>query len=280
MVIGPTPPGTGVIKLHFFETSSKATSPLSLKPDLVLVGVLQLDDLAQLFTNSFIVNQSGMIKTIRRKIKTGSGRYFKYSFKNIIPTSKTLDVTSDWEKTSTSMINDFDRWQKIRFSTLNDSVQSLFKSGDLGPSLLNYYINYPDRVTIFNSPNHPATQFAIQEMNKDFEEMKDFCYENNSKLIFINIPMNYFTGHEVIRTPSDVLNTYFEDNNNIDSIYQSVATTNNLPYIELTNHFIGLQNKYDYLFKYDGHPNKKGYEEIGNYIGKQLIEGSHLLKKE
>ena len=28
-----------------------------LKPDLVLVGVLQLDDLAQLFTNSFIVNQ-------------------------------------------------------------------------------------------------------------------------------------------------------------------------------------------------------------------------------
>src|SRR5450755_2913171 len=29
MVIGPTPPGTGVIKLHLGETSANATSPLS-----------------------------------------------------------------------------------------------------------------------------------------------------------------------------------------------------------------------------------------------------------
>ena len=33
-------------------------------------------------------------------------------------------------------------------------------------------------------------------------------------------------------------------------------------YIELTEHFVGLQNKSEYFFKYDGHPNKKGYEEI------------------
>ena len=43
-------------------------------------------------------------------------------------------------------------------------------------------------------------------------------------------------------------------------------------YIELTEHFVGLQNKSEYFFKYDGHPNKKGYEEIAEYIGKHLIE--------
>lgn len=250
-----------------------------LKPDLVLVGVLQLDDLAQLFTNSFIVNQSSTIKSIFRKIKTGSLRFLKYSFKSIIPSSKTLDITSDWEKISISMISDFSRWQNIRFSTLNDSVQSLFKNGNLAPSLLDYYINYPDRITIFNNQNHPATKFAIQEMKKDFNEMKDICYNHNSDLIFINIPMNYFTGHEVIRTPSDVLNPYFEKNNNIDPIYRSVANANGLPYIELTDHFIGLQNKSEYLFKYDGHPNENGYEEIANYIGSQLIEHNHLVKR-
>ena len=31
MVIGPTPPGTGVIKLHLGETSAKATSPFKCK---------------------------------------------------------------------------------------------------------------------------------------------------------------------------------------------------------------------------------------------------------
>jgi hypothetical protein len=29
IVIGPTPPGTGVMTLAFFDTSSKATSPTS-----------------------------------------------------------------------------------------------------------------------------------------------------------------------------------------------------------------------------------------------------------
>lgn len=58
----------------------------------------------------------------------------------------------------------------------------------------------------------------------------------------------------------------------MDSIYRSIADTNELPYIELTEHFIGLQSKSDYFFKYDGHPNEKGYEEIAKNIGKQLIE--------
>jgi lysophospholipase L1-like esterase len=248
-----------------------------LKPDLVLVGVLQIDDLAQLFTYSFVARESSPFKTIMRKIKTGSLRFMQYSFKNILGSSKTLDITSDWKKISTSMVSDFNRWQDIRFSALDDSVQSLFKSGNLAPSLLDYYINYPDRITIFNNQNHPATIYAAQEMTNDFKEMNIICDEQNSDLIFVNIPMNYFTGHEVIRTPSDVLNTYFKNNNNIDSIYQSVANANNLPYIELTDHFIGLQDKSDYLFKYDGHPNEKGYAEIGNYIGKQLIENKYIF---
>jgi len=77
-----------------------------------------------------------------------------------------------------------------------------------------------------------------------------------------------------------VLNPYFEKNNNIDPIYRSVAYANDLPYIELTDHFIGLQNKSNYLFKYDGHPNENGYKEIANYIGKQLIEENHLPKRD
>ena len=41
MVIGPTPPGTGVINSHFGATSSYFTSPASLKPDfLVASGTL------------------------------------------------------------------------------------------------------------------------------------------------------------------------------------------------------------------------------------------------
>ena len=177
------------------------------------------------------------------------------------------------------MIASFNNLQKLRFYTLDDSVQSLFKSGNLNPGLLRYYINYFDARIIFNNPNHPATKFSVQEMNKDFKEMRGICDKYNSYLIIINLPSNYFTGHKVIRTPSDVLNSYFETNNNIDTIYRSISNDNNLPYMELTKHFIGLQNKSEYFFRYDGHPNEKGYEEIAKYIGKQLIEQDKLKKE-
>ena len=262
-----------------------------LKPDLVLVGVSQLDDLAQLYEHNFIINQTNVnadsLKTFTRKvkkIKRVSVRYLKYSFKNIFSLlsnreSKMIDIKSNWETSANSIIKNFKHLQKISFYTLDDSVQSLFKSGNLNPGLLNYYINFPDRSIIFNNPNHPATKFSIQEMNKDLKGMRDICDKYNSKLIFINLPRSRFTGHTVIRTPSDVLNSYFETNNNIDPIYRSIADANKLPYIELTDHFIGLQNKSEYFFRYDGHPNEKGYEEIAKHIGKQLVEQDRLRKE-
>jgi len=251
-----------------------------LKPDLVLVGVLQSGDLAQLYENNFIINRKISVRRIKQVVR----KYLKYSFENILSLLsnrelKTIETKSNWKTQSTSKIASFNHFQKLRFYALDDSVQSLFKSGNLNPGLLRYYIIYPDSRNIFNNPNHPATKFAIQEMNKDFKEMRGICDKYNSDLIFINLPVSSFTGHKVIRTPSDVLNSYFETNNNIDPIYHSIANANNLPYMELTKHFIGLQNKSEYFFKYDGHPNEKGYEEIAKYIGKQLIEQNKLEKE-
>lgn len=86
------------------------------------------------------------------------------------------------------------------------------------------------------------------------------------------------TGHKVVRTSTDFLNPYFEKHNHIDSIYRSIAEKNQVPYIELTGHFINLKDKTGYFYKYDGHPNKNGYQEIADYIGKQLIAGDYITK--
>jgi len=271
-----------------YKKYMKKVVPL-LKPDLVLVGVLQANDLAQLYESNFVINQTdanteSFTNFFLRNTKSVIGKYLKHSFNNILSLqsnrkSKTIDIKPNWATSSTSMIENFTLLNKIRFSTLDDTVQSLFKNGNLNPALLNFYISYPDRLTIFNNQNHPATKFSIQEMDKDFKDMKSICDKYNSNLVFINLPTNHFTGHVVIRTPSDVLNSYFETNNNVDPIYRSVANANNLTYIELTKHFIGLQNKSGYFFKYDGHPNEKGYEEIAKFIGEKLIEQG-MLKTE
>ena len=254
-----------------------------LKPDLVLVGVLQLDDLAQLYENNFKEKTSSNPKAISNfsKIKFVFKTYLQYSFNNLIALftkKKPTEIQSEWKEQVSAKIEGYNHLQSIRFCSLNDSLQSLFKTGNLNPGLLEYYIDFTDRPIIFNNPNLSATQFAVREMNKDIVGMKKICTENKCNLVFVNLPYNEFTGHKVIRTPTDeLMNQYLENNNKIDSIYNSVALVNKLPYIELTGYFKSLENKSQYFFLYDGHPTEKGYQEIANYIGKQLID-QNLLK--
>lgn len=248
-----------------------------LKPDLVLVGVLQLDDLAQLFEN----------KLTKSKGNLGSSKYLLKSFLSasfgnyltlLVKEDQVVDIKAEWERSNKGLIESFQGLRQLRFGTLSDTIQMLFKTGNLNPGLLNNYIDFPDRITIFNNPNHPVTQEAIRLMNLDFEKMKEVCDANRAGLLFINLPMNYFTGHIVERMPSDVLNEYFMENNHIDSIYSSIANRNQIPYFQLTQHFKDLAEKEKYFFKYDGHPNKVGYQEIAKETGRYLVENQYFIK--
>jgi hypothetical protein len=117
-------------------------------------------------------------------------------------------------------------------------------------------------------------------MAQDIKEMKVICNNNNCDLVFVNLPTSEYTGHKVIIAPlNNLISNYFVKNNVVDSIYYSIATSNSLNYIELTGHFLSLEDKDKYFFLYDGHPNKKGYEEMANYIGGQLLKFGYLGKE-
>lgn len=258
-----------------------------LKPDLVLTGVLQSDDLAQLFENNSAFTAEDKDEkpvTTTDKIKFAGMSYLNYSFNRLILlfTKNTARVTvynsKDMKAACHAFINKFDYLQKIRFLSFADTIQTLFKTGHLNPGLLRYYIDFPDMAATFNNPKHPFTKLAAKSLQKDLQEMGAVCKENNCRLIIVNLPYNIFVGHKVIRTPDDCMNMYFENNNKVDSIYRSAAELNNLPYIELTEHFKGLKNKTGYFFLYDGHPNKNGYAEFGNYIGQELIHRNLLYR--
>jgi hypothetical protein len=108
--------------------------------------------------------------------------------------------------------------------------------------------------------------------------MKSICTANHSELCFVNLPCHFFTGHKVSIGPADILNPFLETNNKIDSIYRAMAATNGLPYVEMTKEFRQLQDKSAYFFRFDGHPNEKGYDEIARLAGQFLLDSS-LIKR-
>lgn len=262
-----------------------------LKPDLVLVGLLQGDDLAQLYeTHGTFRNQPKAQKQeeeenpgISAKVKYIFTVFLQSSFRNTLEKvkeskRKPIEIKDDWISQAEAIRGAFNPLQQLRFSCLEDTVQQLFITGNLNPGLLHYYINFPDRNFIFNNPSHPATVFAINELKQDVADMKTLCDSTGAALSIISMPANQYTGHQVIRTPMDHLDTWVIENNKIDSIYRSVAETNGLPYIEMTAHFKNLENKSGYFFLFDGHPNEKGYKEIAAQIAVEL-KNRQLIKK-
>lgn len=260
-----------------------------LKPDLVLVGVLQEDDLAQLFelnfktpsapaqTNASVSPANGAAAALREMLTASFSNITGLFRKKQDTHSETIDIKTAWKESATKFLDGLDDINRHRFYTLPDTVQQMFLSGNLNPSLVSGYVKFPDRVAVFNDPGQFATKFAVDQMTKDLENMNAICKKNGASLVFINLPINFFIGHSVVRCPSDVLNPYFEANNKIDSIYASVAGRVQVPYMELTGHFKQLSDKGNYFFRFDGHPNERGYAEIANFVGNQLLT-NNLIK--
>lgn len=265
-----------------YKTSiEKAVSIL--KPDLVLLGVLQLDDLAQIYENAFPETNVKKEKLpVTKKVMYAGKTFLKYSCKNILTLIKRkpqpANITKSWKEAANSYISRLTTTQMNRFNTLQDSVKLLLQNGNLHPGFLHYFFNCPDRVFTFNDPANPNTQFALAGLNKDIEKIKSICTKNGAELLFINLPTHPFTGHHVISGPRDSLNSWLENNNHIDSMYRSVAERNAVPYFELTDSFRALPDKSAYFFRFDAHPTVVGYQKIADLIGLYLIDAGKFSK--
>ncbi|MDX2136086.1 MAG: SGNH/GDSL hydrolase family protein [Saprospiraceae bacterium] len=252
-----------------------------LKPDLVLVGVLQGDDLAQEYESRFMGSdemadgKSGGFSP-GRLLRSGK-QFLKSSFANTLAAmqrsrSGPVDVRKNWEQSAAGIIGGLTPIQKLRFESLDKTMQDMFRTGDINPAILSGQVQYPERIIIFNDPEHPATQFALQTLDKDLKGMKAVCEANGSRLVFCNMPTSYFTGHQVVGSRVDeIAKQVLPYENQIDSMYRAVSTGNGVPYVEMTEHFARLEDKNAYFFRYDGHPNERGYAEIARVIGEQLL---------
>lgn len=245
-----------------------------LKPDLVLLGVNQLDDLAQMYeAGSGRKPEPGLLEGLwtvgRNFVRSSFGNYIRLIAKE--GGSAELKMREVWRKEAERKLKSLDKAETLRYRMLNDTLRTRWLSGDLNPGLMLYYLDFPDRSFVFNDPGHPATREAVSTMGEDLKRMKDLCSRHSAPLVFINMPTNEFTGHRVSRMPTDHLNKLLEENNRIDSIYRAAAEASGMEYMEMTGRFKALEPKDSFFFRYDGHPNRRGYREIAEHVSGEVL---------
>jgi lysophospholipase L1-like esterase len=278
--------GRGGQYTTLYKKNAEHLIPL-MKPDIVLVGVLQGDDLAQLYENHFPLPAATAKRKIGKEALHFISVFLKDSYKNILVlttqpfTRRVYNTREDMKKQAKAIVSNFTRLQAIKYQTLDEATRTMFENGDLNPSLINYGMYFPERMVVFNNPEHPATRQAREALKNDIQAIKNLCEQYQCRLIFVNLPSNVFTGHTVIRnsTTDPLFNDYLYKNNHVDAIYQSTAEAANVPYLEMTELFKKLHPKDKYFYLYDGHPTPLGYEVMGRTVGQYLLD-NHLLISE
>jgi hypothetical protein len=260
-----------------------------LKPRIVVVGVLQADDLAQLYEKHYPLPYQKTSDKIPyyQQLKVFISSAFQESYKNMILLGVRLnpqvpvDIHTIWCKQAREAMSDYSRLQAVRYETFDDTLKAMHERGDLNVSLMNYHMFFPERMLVFNDPRHKATQFALELMRRDIAEMKALCDRNQCTLVFANLPNNCFTGHRVVRNPitDSLFEDYLNTHNHIDLMYRDIAESSNMPYLEMTELFKNLQPRDNYFYLYDGHPTAAGYQVMGQTIGQYLIT-NHLLPEQ
>ncbi|MHB8882711.1 MAG: SGNH/GDSL hydrolase family protein [Thermodesulfovibrionales bacterium] len=259
-----------------YKTYAKKAIPI-LRPNLVIVGLLQGDDLAQLIEDeNRFKNRSTLAVGISRLKSLSLKSVTKKAFKNTLhfmETKGVFDIHDEWLNASKNIINNMPEYPGIRYMTFSPEVRRLFESGNLNPALISYGLYFPDRNSIANDPDNPETKSAIIRMRNDLREIKQICIENKAELLIVNIPCAPFVNHAAVHY-ADMgffLSEHLLQNNRIDSIYQNIARDINAKYLQLTNVFMNESKNHDLYFHYDGHMNKQGHLLLAEEIDKYLV---------
>jgi cytidyltransferase-like protein len=239
-------------------------------PDLVLVGVLQVNDLTDI-----LLNENPEVRSHNRSVSITSiitsvvNKLWPNGLKLVRQwrsDEELADLRSVWRMSVFNLIKNFDPIEKIRYDLLSKDVRTKFESGNLNPQLLRLYIHFPERPFVFNEATNVKSNQILDDLANRMNRLKETSSAHGSDFAVIHLPMNFYTGDEVIRNTFDQLTPYLANQNRIDSLMKFRLDQLQIENLFLTEAFKESNQTEPLFFKYDGHPTPAGHRLIAENI--------------
>lgn len=233
-----------------------------LKPDLVLIGVLQGDDLAQ--------GEADVDIPGRRSSETTPTVSFRSRFIEIIRVilpnlaarlAAVIQPTQrqTWQRQVTALISTDEG--KATFARLEPTIRQLYQEGNLNPGLFAGAIRSPHHMVTTLHLDAPVTRALIAEMSEHLSRIRTLAADHDAEVIVLSIPareyMNRFDLDQTRRlgfhASDEMLNSTAPD----DAI-RMAAETAGLPFASVSPQFRQIAQDRRLFFSYDGHFNIDG----------------------
>ena len=241
-----------------------------LYPDVVIVGVLQGDDLAQMDLPPTPVstlargrepaNALGRHDRLRRL-----ARWLFPHFLQMIDdrVSSSAEVLSDeWKYDAQIFMTAFTAEEKVRLDQLDARVKNAFLSGELNPALIYLSIHRPDYFLQSMDLRAATTKLQISQMSEQLLRIKAAADRINAKVIVVSVPYGIYVSRASYESRQRIgfaVAPEMLTTNSEDEAIRNASRLAGVDFYEFTDQFRHASAQQQFFYELDGHFNRAGH---------------------
>lgn len=270
------------------------------QPDIVLVGLVEADDIAQILgePSTRTSDISAETEKKQRAIQVQTD-YAKLHSEDItsgiisraihallphayeyIAMNKTVDIKGIWRRQVSAYLSYLDDVGMERYQHIDPVIQQKFIRGQLSPGLLILALDDPDHYIKILNPKNSYLTSGYAKLSSYFLDIQTVAQANNARLYVVDIPHELYVEKSSIPHFQQLgLHTDVTAPNSdvpITSVHK-ITDTLHVPVIENLALFRATCHD-DCFFRYDTHMNAKAHELVAKQVAQILsrqLQKSH-----
>jgi lysophospholipase L1-like esterase len=263
-----------------------------LKPDLVLIAMIQGDDLAQTIKN--LAHSHSHSETVTQpRVQQGSNIEFARGMVHkllmpLFPNFMTLrsrasvGVSAEieksgaiWKASMPSFLATLSDEQKKKMELMDDEIKGMFLRGELNPGLLAIGLRNSQYFQETLELTNLKVQNAIQRITDQLIRIKQNADKINCKVVVISTPTGPFisaVNNQNYARMGLETDPSFLQIKAMDESLRTAASAANVSFFEVTKRFREKASEQALFFEYDGHYNVAGQKLFAESIEEIIIQ--------
>jgi lysophospholipase L1-like esterase len=266
-------PGTSV---DAYAAIAEKAIPL-LRPDVVVVGVLQGDDIKQLDLGT-TTDKLFKLNGVATSTAGGSGlsRVLPHIHEWIGRRPRVITATQiqdEWKATVREMLKRWTPAEQERFDEVDDTVKAMVIDGGLNPWDVYFAIKQPDYMDFTLHPERPEVRKAIDVMASNLKKIKVAAAATGARVQVVSVPAGCYTcvsGLLCRRKAGYRLDDSALHSDAPDEVIRSACEAAGVVFHAFTSRFRETGADRKLYFEFDGHFNPDGHALFAEQVAALL----------
>ena len=249
-----------------YANAAEQAIPL-LRPDLVVVAVLQGDDLAQLKPRQPRPSTPTPAGPERSRLRTALSHLLHKSYPNLLSLARTITqrspaINQEWQREAKSILAEFNADERRHFERLDKLVKHAFLTGELNPYLIHTAIKDPRYFLQTFDLTQSDVKILIDEMATQLHRIKAVAAQHNARVLVVAVPFGIYVSPIEFETWREYGFLVDDDMLVSDSPDQAIRMASQkvgLPFVTVTDRFREHRGAH-FFYELDGHFDVSGHQ--------------------